>query len=68
MADDLLMPFAENNDLIGSILGRAIAKSGCAAASPRLMELNDRVKAGREAVLAEIRAGEFILELTRREV
>jgi LuxR family maltose regulon positive regulatory protein len=67
LPDDLLMPFAENADLLGPVLERSMARYDREVARARLSSLSERVKSGREAVLREIRAGESVRLLTERE-
>jgi LuxR family maltose regulon positive regulatory protein len=67
LPDNLLLPFAENGDLLGPLLDTALARGGHEEAQPRLADLAGRVQAGREAILKEIRAGESIQRLTDRE-
>ena len=66
LPDNLLMPFAENHDLLGDVLEKA-ASGLDKAASRRLEELSGKIREGRDRILAELGASEAASGLTRRE-
>ena len=68
LPDNIMIPFAENQDLLGPLTGKVLARSGPGrSAAPYFEELAERYERGRQAVLTEIRTRESVRSLTRRE-
>jgi LuxR family maltose regulon positive regulatory protein len=69
LPDALYMPFAENHDLIGPVLAKALSGKEHKEAFSRIKALAKQIKAGREAVgkegFAEKRLSERALEVAR---
>jgi len=66
LPDALLMPFAENHDLIGAVLTKACGRKQHGALS-RIKALAKEMKAGRKAVLEELHARELLGSAIRED-
>jgi len=66
LPDGLILPFAENGDLLGGILGRALSRSW-KEKRPAVLALKDRFTRGKEALLQRRRIEGIPGGLTFRE-